>query len=275
MTGIVRFPRTIPSTDDPIGWARLFRALNEVLTQDASQYALNSETTLSNRDGIAIQTVLQYVGDAGRASTQRLMPLINWANAGSLQSAIPISASADASVATVNVDAHSVLYGGETISYNAGSIIGLPVSTVVYIYVDDPTAAGGAVTYEYTTDYTDVVGAQGRYFVGAILTPVSSVSAAVSAVTNANPCEVSTGTAHSFSTGDVVDFDGVGGTTELNAGTYTITVVDADTFTLNGVDATTFGVYTSGGTVTRVSTPADGLGGAGGGTEYYDPGFYY
>jgi hypothetical protein len=271
--GILRIPKQLPTNTRD--WEQFTRKLNEAIQHDGDRAVIDALTTISERTGTDLETLLDLIGDDGRASTQRFMPLINWANAGSLQSAIPITASANAVTATVNIDAHDVLYGGEQVSYNAGSVVGAPVDTPVYIYVDDEDLEGGAVTYEYTEDFTDLVSTRHRYYVGAILTPISSISASVSAVTNANPCVVTTGAAHGFSTGDTVDFSSVGGTTELNTGTYVITVLTSTTFSLNGVNSTAYGVYTSGGTVTRVSTPADGLGGAGGHKEFYDPRFFY
>jgi hypothetical protein len=215
------------------------------------------------------------INDGAKVTTQRVLPTINFANVGSVQSAIPITAFADASIATVSIAAHDVIYGGETVSYSAGEVIGVPVSTDVYIYADDADLDGGAVTYEFTTDFTVLAESKERYRVGAIRTPVSSISAAVSAATNANPCAVTTGANHNFTTGDVVDFSSVGGMTELNTGTFTITVTSPTNFTLNGTNSTAYGVYTSGGTVTRVSTPADGIGGAGADGSVYDIGFYY
>ena len=215
------------------------------------------------------------INDGAKVTTQRVLPTINFANVGSVQSAIPITSFADATIATVSIATHDVIYGGQTVTYSAGEVIGVPVSTDVYIYADDPDLEGGAVTYEYTTDYTEMAQALGRYKVGAIRTPVSSISAAVSAATNANPCAITTGANHNMASGDVVDFSSVGGMTELNTGTYTITVTSPTSFTLNGIDSTTYGVYTSGGTVTRVSTPADGIGGAGADGGFYDLGYYY
>lgn len=73
---------------------------------------------------------------------------------------------------------------------------------------------------------------------------------AVSAATNANPCQV-TVTGHGFSTNDKVVFHNVGGMTQINftngSAGYTVTVVDTDNFTI-GVDSTAYGTYTSGGT---------------------------
>jgi len=54
---------------------------------------------------------------------------------------------------------------------------------------------------------------------------------------------------HGFSTGDIVTFKNVGGTLELNANVYTITVIDADYISLDGTDSSTFSAFTNGGTV--------------------------
>jgi len=57
---------------------------------------------------------------------------------------------------------------------------------------------------------------------------------------------------HQYSTGDEVTFFSVGGTTELNGNTYTITKVDADNFTLDGTDGDDFTAFTWGGYAKKV-----------------------
>ncbi len=74
----------------------------------------------------------------------------------------------------------------------------------------------------------------------------TSLSGIITGATNANPCQI-TSIAHGLVTGAVITITGIGGMTQLNGETFTITVVDANNFTLNGVDSTAFGVYTSGG----------------------------
>lgn len=59
-------------------------------------------------------------------------------------------------------------------------------------------------------------------------------------------------TAHRFVTGDVVFFRDVGGTTELNTNTYTITSTGLNTFTLDGTDSTNFTAFTSIGTASKL-----------------------
>lgn len=83
---------------------------------------------------------------------------------------------------------------------------------------------------------------------------------AITGVTNANPAVVSvTGTP--FANGNWVFFSGVGGMTQLNGNTYIVASVGAGSFALhdlngNAVDSTAYGVYTSGGTASRIYTIA-------------------
>jgi len=77
-------------------------------------------------------------------------------------------------------------------------------------------------------------------------------SGGITAATKADPCKI-TSVNHGLSTGDEVHIVGVGGMTELNGNTYTITHTSSNTFTLDGVDSTSFGTYTSGGTWSQVN----------------------
>jgi len=160
-----------------------------------------------------------------------------------------------------------VQYGFGTVSYGSGSISGLTPLEDYYVYASDPNYTGGAVAYTATLTPTTVVSNSGYYFVGGITTANSTPAGNMTAATNANPCSV-TVVGHPFSTGQSVTFSGVGGMTQLNGNVYVITKTGADTFTLDGTDSSAYGVYTSGGTATRVST---GTGGAPGGG--WDPGF--
>lgn len=67
-----------------------------------------------------------------------------------------------------------------------------------------------------------------------------------------NPTQI-TSVNHNLTTGAVVTITGVGGMTQLNGNSYTITVIDANTFSLNGIDNTPYGGYTGGGTWTSTS----------------------
>lgn len=272
--GILRIPKQLPRNNRQ--WEQFTQKLNQGIQLNGEQIVLSTLTTIAERTGTDLDSLLALITDDGRAENQRFLNMITFGNAPSVQSVIPLTASADATTAQIQVGAHTLHYGGLTLAYGAGTVSGLLPSTDYYVYADDPTLAGGAVTYQSTTNYVNLAGSKNRYLIGAIRTPVSSISAALNAATNANPCAITTGAAHLMDTADLVTFSGVGGMTELNTLPATaITVTSPTSFTLNGVDSTAYGVYTAGGTVTRVTSPADGLGGGAGYGYIYDIGIYY
>lgn len=106
-----------------------------------------------------------------RAVDQRVLPLVNASNKLSTQSAQPLTASESGGIATINIAAHTVQFGFGPVAYNAGSISGLALNTLYYVYADDPNYAGGAVTYFATTNPLTVTSGNGRYYLGKITTP--------------------------------------------------------------------------------------------------------
>ena len=80
---------------------------------------------------------------------------------------------------------------------------------------------------------------------------ITDTSVNISAITNANPGQVTTAAAHGLTTGDLVYIAGVTGMTEVNDLIFTVTVTAGTIFTL-GVNTTTFGVYAGGGTIAKV-----------------------
>ena len=81
-----------------------------------------------------------------------------------------------------------------------------------------------------------------------ILSSLTGSVMSVASATKANPGVVVTTLNHGYATGQVVTFSGCLGMTQLNTGSYTITVVDEKTFSI-GVDTSSFGVYSGGGQV--------------------------
>lgn len=217
---------------------------------------------------VGVPTLFSKIGDAGRAADQRFLPIVNAGNRLSAQNINPLTSTGTAETASIHIAAHTVQYGFGTVSYGSGTISGLDPLTGYFVYASDPNYAGGAVAYTATESPQTVVSNDGYYYVGSIQTANSTPAGNVTGATNGNPCEV-TVVGHPFVNGDQVTFSGVGGMTQLNGNTYTVTVTGVNTFTL-GVDATAFGVYTSGGTATRVSAPSGGTE-PGGGWPYQIP----
>lgn len=103
--------------------------------------------------------------------------------AGSLQSGLTIDYTiASVTAASINISAHTVtipIQVGEYIevSYGSGVIsVATPIDRGIplYIYADDPTLAGGSVTYSYVTGAALLARSAGRYFVGSITIPTGS-----------------------------------------------------------------------------------------------------
>jgi hypothetical protein len=100
--------------------------------------------------------------------------MVNVGNSSSLQDLPALTGTDAGATATITVASHVLKTPTGNISYNAGSITGLTHSTTYYVYADDPTYSGGAVTYVATTDAADLVANEGRYLVGEVLTPAPS-----------------------------------------------------------------------------------------------------
>jgi hypothetical protein len=87
-----------------------------------------------------------------------------------------------------------------------------------------------------------------------------NIEANISAITQANPCQVTSLLAHGLTTGDSILLSGIVGMLELNGSEYIVTVIDPTTFTLDDVDSTAFTAYISGGVISSFSTdPIMGL----------------
>ena len=84
------------------------------------------------------------------------------------------AADAGASV-TVSISAHNRIYGdGSTVAVNSGSITGLSYSTTYYLYYNDPTRAGGSVTFQATTSQASAAQIGDVHSLGAVMTPAAA-----------------------------------------------------------------------------------------------------
>jgi hypothetical protein len=81
--------------------------------------------------------------------------------------------------------------------------------------------------------------------------PVSNTTSAITGITAANPCVV-TSTAHPFAVGDVLWLSGIVGMTQLNGTFARVTAIAANTVTLD-LNSTGFTAYASGGTLSRMT----------------------
>jgi len=133
----------------------------------------------SERDWVQFMNELvKWVTDLdvrGRLTSDKILPQVLLGNMGSVQTTIPVTATDAGSTITINIASHVLSRSSGNVSYNAGSIIGLDYDTRYFIYADDPTFAGGAVTYKASKLKTDIVSDLGRYFISDIRTPKATL----------------------------------------------------------------------------------------------------
>lgn len=78
----------------------------------------------------------------------------------------------DGATCHVDISDHTRVYGdGTSVSVTGGTISLLAHDTVVRVYYDQASRAGGAVTYQWTDDATTAAQTGNRHSVGATVTP--------------------------------------------------------------------------------------------------------
>jgi hypothetical protein len=76
----------------------------------------------------------------------------------------------------------------DLVNYSGGSVTPLLDATAYFVYYDDPTYAGGAVTYIATTDSTQVTAGLHRQYVGTITTPAHGAGGTTGGGGGSGPC---------------------------------------------------------------------------------------
>jgi hypothetical protein len=161
-------------------WQRVVEAIE---TQEAAQDALieNVQTLLSTvidlnnliTDVEAATVAAQVAADAANAAAGASAAESSLVNS-YIANFTPPVVSAD-STGLVTIAAHDRVYGnGTTVAVLGGTVAtALANPAVARIYYDDPTRAGGAVTYQFTTDATVAVQTGDRHSVGAVQIPAA------------------------------------------------------------------------------------------------------
>ena len=128
--------------------------------------------------------------------------------------------------------------------------------------------AGSRYQVNTITNYDQTTGTA-RLILDETSNASGSVTRNITAITNANPAQVTTSDLHGFTTGDSITITSVSGMTELNGRTFTVTVIDTLNFTLDSEDSTLYNTYSSGGFAETIA--AGGGWSSGVGTPTNDP----
>lgn len=109
---------------------------------------------------------------AAQASTDTSAAATDLAN--SYVTGLTMTATDAGTNVTITISAHSRVYGdGTTVAVSAGSVTGLPYSTIERVYYDQPSRAGGTVSYQATTSASTAAQTGDRHSVGAVTTPAA------------------------------------------------------------------------------------------------------
>jgi hypothetical protein len=144
----------------------------------------------------------------------------------------PLTATDAGASATVNVAGFAAQVAGKTVTYNSGSITALSYSTLYWVFFNDPTLSGGAVTYLASTSKPDTLNSTGNLFVGSVQTPAALASNTTgngdggSSSNQTGATNVQTvATLGTGTTGTTSGVSNRGGTATVNSGTTTSRVV--------------------------------------------------
>jgi hypothetical protein len=148
---------------------QLDAAVAAIAAAQAAADAANAAAAAADAAAIAAQSAADTAQNAAddAAATAAI------ANSG--VTGVTITATDAGTNATISVSGHTRVYGdGTTVSVNSGSVTALAYSTLYYIYYDQASRAGGAVTYQATTSQTTAAQTGNRHLVGSVTTPAAA-----------------------------------------------------------------------------------------------------
>lgn len=175
---------------------------------------------------------------------------------------------------TISIAAHTIQWGTNSVNYSSGSVTPLAYGAY-YVYADDPTFAGGSVTYVSTATPLDIFSNDGRVYFGSIQTIASGGTrpsiTGISPTTAAVGMSVTvTGTNFGSTQGSsMLTFNGVIATSITSWGSASIVAQVPSAATTGYVNVTVSGVASTGYYFTVIGTGGSGGGGGGGGYRIY------
>lgn len=144
-------------------------SVNAVIDAQNAADAANAGAAAANAAATAAQSAADNAQTAADDATAQT------AIANSYVTGATVTATDAGASATINITAHTRFYAnGTSVSVNAGSLTGRSYSTLYYIYYDQASRAGGAVTYQSTTTAADAAQLGDRHVVGSVTTPAAA-----------------------------------------------------------------------------------------------------
>lgn len=191
-----RLPRNVAIVDPATGFPSLAfqRWWQSVVETLEAQEAAQDAAILAIQQAQAAADAAQDAADAADAAALAAQTAADTANtaASTAQNAADDAASVAALTAsgvtgltltatdagadaTITISAHTRVYGdGTSVSVNGGTLTGRAYSTLYYVYYDQASRAGGAVTYATTTSQSTAAQTGDRHLVGQVTTPAAA-----------------------------------------------------------------------------------------------------
>lgn len=169
-----RLQRTLPIVDDAGQPGLAFHRWWDTFAQSIEEAFNGLE---ANVTAIAAAQAAANAANAAAATAQTTADTIsNEAElTNSYVTGLTLTATDAGSNASISISAHTRVYGdGSSVSVNSGSLTGLAYSTTYYVYYDQASRLGGAVTYTGATSQPTAAQTGNRHFVGLVTTPAAA-----------------------------------------------------------------------------------------------------
>lgn len=154
-----------PTREFHMWWGTAAKAIEDSFNQLAAAVAATAAAQ-------AAATAAQVTANAAAAAAATASATATIGSSGTIGASL--QGFDDTLFAAISITTHTRVYGdGASVSVTAGNVFGLAFSTLYYVYYDDPTRAGGAVTYFATTSQTTATQTGARHLVGQVQTPAS------------------------------------------------------------------------------------------------------
>ena len=143
--------------------------VDEIAAAQAAAAAANTAAAAANAAAVAADAAAVAAQD----TADQVLAESTLAN--SFTTGLTITATDAGANVTIAMSAHSRVYGdGTTVAVNAGNVTGLAYSTSYWVFYDQASRLGGAVTYQASTSIQGNGTAPDRHFIGAVLTPAAA-----------------------------------------------------------------------------------------------------
>ena len=144
-------------------------SVNAVIDAQNAADAANAAAAAADAAAAAAQTA------ADTANTAAVTVAADSSLASSGVSGLTMTATDAGTDATITISAHTRIYGdGTSVSVSGGTVTGLAYSTGFFVYYDQASRAGGAVTYQATTSAATAAQTGDRHSLGAVTTPAAA-----------------------------------------------------------------------------------------------------